>query len=521
MMMRWSAPYGSILGIACALLLGGACTLLVNDNGAQCATDGDCRRFSSAAVCVRGGCRLPNADGGAVPEGPSGCFSGTPTTATQFLNRCTSASYLPFDNCARLGMCAAGGYDPEALEIPPTVDAGATTSMPATLPSVACYDANARSKLIFIQGSTNFTGFIQALAPAVAQRGYIIVWQPTSSCAGAAAGGFDPALGKNEMRNPTTTAQTPAAFYDASGNATPCALGNSPGSPEPGVGEATDIGESDVFAASCGGNSNWIPGSTQFPNVGHYLGPIQPMVLATPAASTQRVISAEAAHMIFGQGGGNGMAKPWIDPAFMWIRSWTTGTNNIISRGIDVPPTQWWGVDKVTAPAMHDALLTVSVDDAERTIGTLSSDAAKDGIHALFFQARGQIAGFLPDSAPAAHDNQNVRDGHYPLWGPIHLYARTSGGQPSSAASAFVIPFSTPNRALLDASVAGGMVPICAMSVTRDTELGPLRTFVPDFQCECYYERKVTHGTQCAPCAGPADCSPPTPACNIGYCEPR
>ena len=519
-MMR-SALFRSLIGIACGLLLGGACTLLVKDDGAQCSTDGDCRRFSATAVCVRGGCRPSEADGGANADGPPGCFSGTPSTTAQFLNRCTSATYLSFDNCARLGLCGDGGYDPDALELPPTSDAGMTTSTPASPPSVACYDANARPKPIFIQGSTNFTGFIQALAPIVAQRGYTIVWQPTSSCAGVGAGGFDPAPGKNEMRNPTTTVQTPAAFYDAAGNATPCALGNSPASPEPGVGEATDIGESDVFAASCGTNSNWVPGSAQFPNVGHYLGPIQPMVLATPPASTQKVISAEAAHMIFGQGGKNGTAKPWIDPAFMWMRSWTTGTNNIISRGIDVPPTRWWGVDKVTAPAMHDALLTVSVADAERTIGTLSSDAAKDGIHTLFFQSRGQIAGFLPDSSPSARDKQNVRDGHYPFWGPIHLYAKTASGQPSSAASAFVIPFSTPNRALIDASVAGGMVPICAMSVTRDTEMGPLRSFGPDFQCECYYELKVRGGTQCMACGGPADCPAATPACNFGYCEPR
>src|SRR5205814_197529 len=140
-------------------------------------------------------------------------------------------------------------------------------------------------------------------------------------------------------------------------------------------------------------------------------------------------------------------------------RSSTTGTNNIISRGIDVPPTQWWGVDKKTAPAMHDALLTVSASEAEKTIGTLSSDAARDGIHTLYFQAKGQLAGFLPDSSAAAHDKQNVRDGHYAFWGPIHLYTRVSGGQPSSAAAAFILPFSTPNQALLDASIAGGTVP--------------------------------------------------------------
>jgi hypothetical protein len=245
------------------------------------------------------------------------------------------------------------------------------------------------------------------------------------------------------------------------------------------------------------------------------------MVFATPPASSQRAISAEVAHMIFGMGSNNGISAPWTDPNFMWIRSSTTGTNNIISRGIDVPPNQWWGVDKKSAPAMHDALLTVSAAEAEKTIGTLSSDAARDGIHTLYFQAKGQLAGFLPDSSAAAHDKQNVRDGHYAFWGPIHLYTRVSGGQPSPAASAFILPFSTPNQALLDASIAGGTVPLCAMSVGRDTEMGPLHRFDADFLCGCYYESKVRGGTDCKACAGPADCPSATPACNLGFCEVR
>ncbi len=501
------------------------CTLLVNREGSQCSSDGQCKRFSASAICVAGGCQLPDAgDGDTADEGgmgPAGCFRGVPSTDVDFYNRCTTSQYQPFDNCARAGLCAGTTYDPLALVTPPPATVTATMPTPVTPPTVGCFDAATRPHVVFMQGSTNFTAFIQAMAPVVLQRGYTIVWQPTSSCVGAGAGGFDTAAGKDEMKNPTTTAQSFAAFYDAQGNATPCALGNTPGTPYPGVGEVTDIGESDVFAASCGSNTNWVPGSTDFPNVGHYLGPIQPMVFATPPASTQRAISAEVAHVIFGMGSNNGVSTPWIDPNFMWIRSSTTGTNNIISRGIDVPPTQWWGVDKKSAPAMHDALLTVSASDAEKTIGTLSSDAARDGIHTLYFQAKGQLAGFLPDSSAAAHDKQNVRDGHYAFWGPIHLYTRVSGGQPSQAAAAFILPFSTPNQALLDASIAGGTVPLCAMSVARDTEMGPLRQFDPDFFCGCYYESKVRGGTNCKPCSGPADCLSATPACNLGFCEVR
>lgn len=519
----------AVSALASTLGLGG-CTLLVNREGSQCVVDNDCTRFSASAICVRGGCQLRSEPlqppdggvaGGDARMGPPGCFSGTPASDVDFYNRCTSSEYQVFDNCARLGLCGAVAYDPHALIPPPAVTGGPSTTAPVVLPDVGCYDATTRPRVVFMQGSTNFTGFIQAMAPVLAQRGYTIVWQPTSSCAGAAAGGFEADPGKNEMKNPTTTAQSFASFYDASGNATPCALGNSPSSPEPGVAERTDLGESDVFAASCGSDSTWIPGSAEFPNVGHYLGPIQPLVFATPPASTQRAISAEAAHMIFGMGSNGGVTAPWVSPSFMWIRSPTTGTNNIISRGIDVPSTEWWGVDKKSAPAMHDALLTVSASDAEKTIGTLSSDAAKDGIHPLFFQAKGQLAGFLPDASPSAHDKQNVRDGHYAFWGPIHLYTQVAGGQPSPTAAAFILAFSTPNKTLIDASIAGGTVPLCAMSVARDTEMGPLRTFEPDFSCDCYYESKVRGGTECKPCAGPADCSGPTPACNLGFCESR
>jgi hypothetical protein len=303
-------------------------------------------------------------------------------------------------------------------------------------------------------------------------------------------------------------------------------LGNSPGSPDGSSEEVTDIGESDVFAEVCplpaGLQSAWVPGSTAYPDIGAYTGPIQTMVFVTPPMSTQRAISAEAARMTFGMGGNNGTSTPWVDPLHMFIRSPTTGTNNILSRAIDVPNTQWWGIDTKTAPAMLMAILAASDTDAEKTIGTLSIDYAdqkKDALHILFFQAKGQLAGFLPDSSPTSSDKQNVRDGHYSPWGPIHLYTKLVGGQPTAQAAAFIIPFTVPNQALIDATIAGGAVPVCAMHVTRDQEMGPLKAFAPTFQCNCYYEFKVNGGTGCKTCNGAADCTANRPACNLGYCE--
>jgi hypothetical protein len=226
--------------------------------------------------------------------------------------------------------------------------------------------------------------------------------------------------------------------------------------------------------------------------------------------------------MAFGMGGNKMASRPWIDPAFMYIRSSTTGTNNILSRAIDISPLKWWGIDKKTAPAMQAAVVTASADSSEKTIGTLSIDFAdrvKDSLHILSFQAKGQLAGFLPDSSPSSRDKQNVRDGHYSPWGPIHLYTRLLAGQPTAQATAFILPFNVPNQALIDATIAGGSVPVCAMRVTRDVEMGPLKAFSPGFQCHCYYELKVNGGNDCMPCTGAAACPKNRPACNLGFCE--
>jgi hypothetical protein len=120
-----------------------------------------------------------------------------------------------------------------------------------------------------------------------------------------------------------------------------------------------------------------------------------------------------------------------------------------------------------------------------------------------------------------------VRDGHYPIWGPIHFFAQVSNGVPvSPAAQAFVSVVSVPNipQALLDAFIGSSLVPSCAMQVQRTSELGPLSAYAPPFECHCYFEASPSvNGSpppECSPCNTSNDCADPAlPACNLGYCE--
>ena len=164
---------------------------------------------------------------------------------------------------------------------------------------------------------------------------------------------------------------------------------------------------------------------------------------------------------------------------------------------------------------------------AERTIGVLSSDFAdrnRGNLRALAFQQAGQKFGFLPDSSPVSFDKANVRDGHYPIWGAIHLMATTANGAPSQAASALISTLVPPmlNEQVLTAVIASGFVPSCAMAVTHSTEVGPLGVYKPPFGCSCFFETEVNHGTapaRCKSCSGPGDCGGATAACNYGFCE--
>ena len=109
------------LGAIVLATTGAACSLILDKNKDQCTQNGDCARFGAGYTCNAGLCATrPGvlADGavepdGAVPDGggeDAGCTPKTPkTTNEDFLNEtCTDSKCIPFDNCARLGLCDGG-----------------------------------------------------------------------------------------------------------------------------------------------------------------------------------------------------------------------------------------------------------------------------------------------------------------------------------------------------------------------------------------------------------------------------
>lgn len=100
------SPLGWGRGLLVALLLASTgCSFIIDSESNQCVTDADCVRFGTYPVCQEGIC---------VPSGlgPPGCFKGDVSTEAQYLNQCTTSQCIPFDNCARLGLCNGAALPP-------------------------------------------------------------------------------------------------------------------------------------------------------------------------------------------------------------------------------------------------------------------------------------------------------------------------------------------------------------------------------------------------------------------------
>jgi hypothetical protein len=489
--------------LACTLTAG--CSVLVNDAASQCESDADCAHFGGHPYCRDHVC---------VPSGlgPEGCVVGEPTSQGDYLNACSQAACVPFDNCARLGLCGESASMPAAVDptnttIPPLVN-------PTVKPTQPC--AAVGPNLIYMYGTSDFAPMLRAVQPllAASSPGYRAIYQNASSCAGVASV-FDPA--KRLITNPApTAAPNYAFFFDDNGNQVSCLLAD--------AGNTVDIGVSNLFSTTCNTDTtSYVSG----PTVSDYTGPVVPFVLSVPASSQQTAISAEALHLIFGRGGksdGSTVkdAAPWVDPTYYFIRSSSAGSTVLTALSINVPKTKFWGVDRLSTDNLRDSMLASTA--ADQSIGILSIDYAdknRGNLRSLYLQATGQRCGYLPDSNQNAFDKANIRDGHYPLWGYVHFFTPVGpGGVPSDAAKAFVTRFSVArlDQQLLDNVIGASLIPQCAMKVVR---AGEVADYSPQkgLRCGCYFDQKTTGSTSCTACQTPSDCPTDHPACNYGFCE--
>lgn len=357
-------------------------------------------------------------------------------------------------------------------------------------------------KPVYVTGAGKV--ILEGLGTALSTSGVTLVYKLQGSCLAT-----DAILGGIKI---TSAVDDPAIYWDGTGTELECDL--------PVGGVVASLGLSDVFPETCSPLPNGLPS-----NVGDFFGPIEAYNFVVPKASTQKSISHDAAYFVFGFGAESGVA-PWTDESLMLIRNADSGTQQMLGVAIGVPAPKWKGTNAMSSGGVVMGLQTSVNPDA--TIGILTAEVAganRASVNALAYQDTDQVCAYWPDSTPTSTDKKNVRDGHYPIWGPLHLLTQIDGmGYPLDPDTKDVVAYITgtkdvPSFDLISLLEEASIIPSCAMTVQRTSELGPLSSLAPNRSCGCYFDSLANGSNDCTACTGPADCPATAPACNYGFCE--
>jgi hypothetical protein len=467
-----------------------------------------------------------------------GCGTCTATDIVSLENACTESTCTRFDDAARLPALGTDGKLP-ALPAASTSDGRGGTS--ATGGSggnasgsgggssgVDCSDLAAKGSVVYVTGSSAAKPYLQQIARQLAEQSVYLVYTSTGSCVGV-----DAIVNATPLRTGSAPAPAASATYweNASSSGKGCDL--------PADGVTGDIGISDVFAQTCPGFELTNLDSFQ---VRDAHGPIQTMTFAVPASSPHTEISARAAYLVFGLGkdgdvlDADARTPIWNDESFVFQRNASSGTQALIAAAIGVPSASFRGKPHKSSDELANDLLAAGVtqESAKQAIGILAADyidtqSLRAQIRVLAYQDSQQACAVYPDSTAGARDKQNVRDGHYPLWGPLHLLYKVDGsGAPTNVANRQqildIVGYLSGSKALpngvrlIDVYGQSGLVPECAMRVSRSKDGGNIEPFAPVNPCSCLFEAVATGATECKPCSVRGDCESDE-TCSFGYCE--
>ena len=341
-----------------------------------------------------------------------------------------------------------------------------------------------------------------------------LVYLTSGSCPNVTAIYTDVKITKNMLYVPSTAE---SASWDRSMPSLPCTV-------DP-AGQSVELANAALFVSSC--TKDPTPSGIKL-----FQGPVQGYGFVVPKLSTQVAITAEEAYFAFGFADATGMVQPWTNDAFKFVRTATKSTLLTLASVIRVPAPKFKGIPFDSSSQVQSAVLASPMP--EQTIGLLGVelfDQAKtrQTLNLLAFQAYGQRYAYYPDSTSRSFDKRNLRDGHYVPWSPTVWLTKVDGSsKPINANAGYVIDLILANAVTpkpkfepLDLTIGVGLVPDCAMKVTRTFEAGDLSLYQPAEPCGCYFEKKAT-GTAPASCVS---CNDQTPCasgtCRHGYCEAR
>jgi hypothetical protein len=382
--------------------------------------------------------------------------------------------------------------------------------------TAGCDDATVIPNPVYLAGSSAFEPTLAQLALQIkAKQNLSVVYKTDTSCTGVA-----------DISDATAVLSGTADYYVADATA---ATGVAIKTCTLAANTKALIGVSDVAFESCN------PGVTMPATMGEWLGPVQAMLIIVPKANvTTTAMSMEQAAAIWGCGA-KGLQTPFIEETnAIQQRSPSSGTQIMFARAIGVSEGNFKGKSNSSGGALVTSLLAVA--DPQTAIGILAADAyasRRSTLNAVAFRGRGQTKAYYADSDANAVDKKNVRDGHYVIQGPLHLFtAVTAPKQPSATQAKQVLdwltgaapidPTDTSNTSYTSTVARLGDVPQCAMKVQLDKDGGNFSPFKPAVSCNCFFDKAVTQSATapagCVACTSDVNCTGGK-TCQTGFCE--
>lgn len=293
----------------------------------------------------------------------------------------------------------------------------------------------------------------------------------------------------------------------------------------PAPGEPIVLGIGATYLSSC-------PAATQPTDIGVFDGPIQAYAFITHKDSAQVAITAEEGYLAYGFTEGGGEASPWVVQNLRFKRNNTASTTLTMSSAIRLLPTQMKAADFTTSDALVTAVTTQGAANPNATLGVLGTelyDARRQGandLKLLAFKTFGQKYAYFPDKTNTTFDKQNVRDGHYLPWSPTPYIAKKDGTGAildPNVKRLYELIAGLKTEADVDGLkqvVGSGLIPKCAMKVTRSGDGADLSLYSDPAPCGCYFEKNVPQGaTTCTACTDDTPCG--GGKCRFGFCETK
>ncbi len=98
---------------AAAVAAPSGCSFVIESRDRQCERDDDCEGFDNATCDVAAGVCVPlGSTGSAACVGEDGCYACAPEQQEEYLNACTDAECVPYDNAQLQGLLLEDGSLP-------------------------------------------------------------------------------------------------------------------------------------------------------------------------------------------------------------------------------------------------------------------------------------------------------------------------------------------------------------------------------------------------------------------------